>query len=75
MRSVCVTPGCNTLARDQLVCTRCWWDLTGEERAAIRMAWESPFNRELRVVEYNLAVTSAADALVDRRAKSARAAQ
>lgn len=55
------------------MCTACWFDLTDDERAAVRLAQESPLRPELQSLEWTMAMTAAAQALARRRFRKAAA--
>lgn len=68
----CCVPNCSGAPKDSAICTRCWFDFTEEERAAVRLASESPFDPRFRLVEMGLALQAAAALFKRRRRKEAQ---
>ena len=68
----CCVPGCKKDPGGRsAICTACWFDLDEGERAAVRMAQESPFypEPEMRLVEMAAALVASAEALAKRRCR------
>lgn len=72
---LCCTPRCGRSSPGASMCNTCWFDLTEDERFAVRMAQVSPYSPQpdLHALESRLALTASARALARRRFRKAAA--